>query len=134
MSERLSIINGDVLSASDNLANAKSTDQVASSTTAQAIQESNAAKDTVSAMKRVAGKIGVIDDIEYLTKLPALNAAIEITHAGKHWKGFVVVANEIQKSAEHRQKVSISLPILTQIIRIRSIDNPGKGDSLIIWK
>jgi methyl-accepting chemotaxis protein len=58
---------------------------------------------TVEAMKSIAGKIGIIDDIAYQTNLLALNAAIEAARAGEHGKGFAVVAAEVRKLAERSQ-------------------------------
>jgi methyl-accepting chemotaxis protein len=60
-------------------------------------------KATVSAMKQIAQKIGIIDDIAYQTNLLALNAAIEAARAGEHGKGFAVVAAEVRKLAERSQ-------------------------------
>ena len=62
-----------------------------------------AVMQTVSAMKSIAGKIGIIDDIAYQTNLLALNAAIEAARAGEHGKGFAVVAAEVRKLAERSQ-------------------------------
>jgi methyl-accepting chemotaxis protein len=58
---------------------------------------------TVQAMKDIARKIGIIDDIAYQTNLLALNAAIEAARAGEHGKGFAVVAGEVRKLAERSQ-------------------------------
>jgi methyl-accepting chemotaxis protein len=60
-------------------------------------------RETVMAMKQIAGKIGIIDDIAYQTNLLALNAAIEAARAGEHGKGFAVVAAEVRKLAERSQ-------------------------------
>ena len=57
----------------------------------------------VQAMKQIADKIGIIDDIAYQTNLLALNAAIEAARAGDHGKGFAVVAAEVRKLAERSQ-------------------------------
>jgi methyl-accepting chemotaxis protein len=62
-----------------------------------------AVSQTVSAMKQIAEKIGIIDDIAYQTNLLALNAAIEAARAGEHGKGFAVVAAEVRKLAERSQ-------------------------------
>jgi methyl-accepting chemotaxis protein len=58
---------------------------------------------TVAAMKEIAKKIGIIDDIAAQTNLLALNAAIEAARAGEHGKGFAVVAAEVRKLAERSQ-------------------------------
>jgi methyl-accepting chemotaxis protein len=60
-------------------------------------------EETVSAMKQIARKIAIIDDIAYQTNLLALNAAIEAGRAGEHGKGFAVVAAEVRKLAERSQ-------------------------------
>jgi methyl-accepting chemotaxis protein len=60
-------------------------------------------KETVEAMKQIAGKIGIIDDIAYQTNLLALNAAIEAARAGEAGRGFAVVAAEVRKLAERSQ-------------------------------
>jgi methyl-accepting chemotaxis protein len=59
--------------------------------------------DRAHAMKAIAQKIGIIDDIAYQTNLLALNAAIEAACAGEHGKGFAVVAAEVRKLAERSQ-------------------------------
>jgi methyl-accepting chemotaxis protein len=69
----------------------------------QAVEGGAAVKQTVVAMKQIAGKIGIIDDIAYQTNLLALNAAIEAARAGEHGKGFAVVAAEVRKLAERSQ-------------------------------
>src|SRR5690606_19039576 len=60
-------------------------------------------RETVDAMKSIADKISIIDDIAYQTNLLALNAAIEAARAGDHGKGFAVVAAEVRKLAERSQ-------------------------------
>jgi len=86
-----------------NSENAKVTDGMATSTARQAEEGGNAVKETVEAMKQIADKIGIIDDIAYQTNLLALNAAIEAARAGEHGKGFAVVAAEVRKLAERSQ-------------------------------
>ncbi len=85
---------------------AKETDDVASQATSRAELGRNVVVNTAEAMKSIAGKIVVIDDIAYQTNLLALNAAIEAARAGEHGKGFAVVASEVRKLAEHSQAAS----------------------------
>jgi methyl-accepting chemotaxis protein len=86
-----------------NTENAKVTDGMASSAAKQAVEGGDAVGRTVEAMKSIADKIGIIDDIAYQTNLLALNAAIEAARAGEHGKGFAVVAAEVRKLAERSQ-------------------------------
>jgi methyl-accepting chemotaxis protein len=90
-------------SISQNTENAKITDGMATKAAKEATDGGEAVKATVAAMKQIAGKIGIIDDIAYQTNLLALNAAIEAARAGEHGKGFAVVAAEVRKLAERSQ-------------------------------
>lgn len=90
-------------SINQNTENAKLTESMASKASKDAAEGGQAVKATVSAMKQIAKKIGIIDDIAYQTNLLALNAAIEAARAGEHGKGFAVVATEVRKLAERSQ-------------------------------
>ncbi|HUX64774.1 methyl-accepting chemotaxis protein [Sulfuricella sp.] len=90
-------------SISQNTENAKITESMAAQAARQATDGGESVKATVSAMKQIADKIGIIDDIAYQTNLLALNAAIEAARAGEHGKGFAVVAAEVRKLAERSQ-------------------------------
>ena len=90
-------------SITQNGENAKVTDGMAVQTARQATEGGTAVEQTVEAMKGIAKKIGIIDDIAYQTNLLALNAAIEAARAGEHGKGFAVVAGEVRKLAERSQ-------------------------------
>ena len=98
----------DTMSASinQNSDNAKVTDGMASKTSREAVEGGRAVNDTVKAMKQIASKIGIVDDIAYQTNLLALNAAIEAARAGEHGKGFAVVAAEVRKLAERSQQAA----------------------------
>jgi len=98
----------DVMSASitQNSDNARVTDGMASKTTKEAVEGGSAVSQTVTAMKQIAAKIGIVDDIAYQTNLLALNAAIEAARAGEHGKGFAVVAAEVRKLAERSQEAA----------------------------
>lgn len=90
-------------SVNQNADNAKVTDGMASQAAQHAVEGGDAVKETVTAMKQIAEKISIIDDIAYQTNLLALNAAIEAARAGDHGKGFAVVAAEVRKLAERSQ-------------------------------
>jgi len=86
-----------------NADSATVTDGIATQAAAQAMEGGQAVGQTVDAMKSIAQKIGIVDDIAYQTNLLALNAAIEAARAGEHGKGFAVVAAEVRKLAERSQ-------------------------------
>lgn len=93
-------------SIAQNTQNSKTTDTIATKATREATEGGEVVKATVAAMKQIANKIGIIDDIAYQTNLLALNAAIEAARAGDHGKGFAVVAAEVRKLAERSQIAS----------------------------
>jgi len=90
-------------SIAQNTENAKITDGMASKAAKDAADGGEAVNATVDAMKQIAKKISIIDDIAAQTNLLALNAAIEAARAGEHGKGFAVVAAEVRKLAERSQ-------------------------------
>lgn len=90
-------------SVAHNTDNANVTDKMAARAAEEAAEGGQEVGKTVDAMKLIAGKIGIIDDIAYQTNLLALNAAIEAARAGDHGKGFAVVAAEVRKLAERSQ-------------------------------
>ncbi|HNB43572.1 MAG TPA: methyl-accepting chemotaxis protein, partial [Burkholderiaceae bacterium] len=86
-----------------NAENANVTDGMATKAAREAQDGGAAVTQTVEAMKAIATRISIIDDIAYQTNLLALNAAIEAARAGDHGKGFAVVAAEVRKLAERSQ-------------------------------
>ncbi len=90
-------------SVKQNAESATVTNGMATKAADQAMEGGQAVGQTVDAMKSIATKIGIIDDIAYQTNLLALNAAIEAARAGEHGKGFAVVAAEVRKLAERSQ-------------------------------
>ncbi|WP_432738227.1 methyl-accepting chemotaxis protein [Maridesulfovibrio sp. FT414] len=83
-----------------NAENAHQTEQIALQASARAEQSGDAVIRAVDAMKNIAEKISIIEEIARQTNLLALNAAIEAARAGEHGKGFAVVAAEVRKLAE----------------------------------
>jgi methyl-accepting chemotaxis protein len=86
--------------------NALQTEKIARKAADDAREGGKAVSETVSAMKDIAGKISIIEEIARQTNLLALNAAIEAARAGEHGKGFAVVASEVRKLAERSQKAA----------------------------
>lgn len=80
--------------------NAQETEGIARAASDNARQTGEAVGKTVDAMKNIAEKISIIEEIARQTNLLALNAAIEAARAGEHGKGFAVVAAEVRKLAE----------------------------------
>ncbi|MDB4907040.1 MAG: methyl-accepting chemotaxis sensory transducer [Gemmatimonadetes bacterium] len=93
-------------SITQNAENSKRTEAVANQGALDAEDSGRVAQETTSAMKTIAQKISIIEDIAYQTNLLALNAAIEAARAGEHGKGFAVVATEVRKLAERSQSAA----------------------------
>ena len=83
-----------------NAENAQRTDAIATAAAGEARQSGEAVAHTLAAMRQIAEKIGIIEEIARQTNLLALNAAIEAARAGDQGRGFAVVAAEVRKLAE----------------------------------
>jgi methyl-accepting chemotaxis protein len=90
-------------SARTNAQHAQQTARSADEVSARAEEGGRAVQETVAAMRQIAQRIKVVEDIAYQTNLLALNAAIEAARAGTQGKGFAVVAGEVRKLAERSQ-------------------------------
>jgi len=86
-----------------NADNALETEKIAIRAAEDALKGGKAVDNTVAAMKQIAEKINIVEEIARQTNLLALNAAIEAARAGAQGKGFAVVAAEVRKLAERSQ-------------------------------
>jgi len=110
-----------------NADNAIQTEKIALKSAADAREGGAAVLQTVVAMKEIAGKINIIEEIARQTNLLALNAAIEAARAGEHGKGFAVVASEVRKLAERSQKAASEISELSS----SSVDIAVKAGELL---
>ena len=86
-----------------NADNSRETESISTKASKDAQDGGSAVDEAVTAMKLIASKISIIEEIARQTNLLALNAAIEAARAGEHGKGFAVVAAEVRKLAERSQ-------------------------------
>jgi len=90
-------------SINQNADNSREMARMAAQGAREAGDGAQAVGETVQAMRSIAERIGVVEEIAYQTNLLALNAAIEAARAGEHGRGFAVVAAEVRKLAERAQ-------------------------------
>jgi len=108
-----------------NAKNARQTDQIATQTSQQMQTGGEAVVDTVTAMRKIASKVELIENIAYKTNILALNAAIEAARVGESGKGFAVVALEVRKLAENSRQVAQEIGELTET-SVKIAEHAGK--------
>ncbi len=108
-----------------NADSAKQTEKIASLSSENVKNGSESTAYTVKAIRDIAGKIQIINDIAFQTNILALNAAVEAARAGEHGKGFAVVAAEVRKLAE-RSKIAADEIAVVSKSGIEISDKAGK--------
>jgi methyl-accepting chemotaxis protein len=96
-----------------NADNAAQTEKIARQSAKDAEESGAAVSRAVEAMRTIADKIVIVQEIARQTDLLALNAAVEAARAGEHGKGFAVVASEVRKLAERSQSAAAEISAMS---------------------
>ncbi|MEL7469980.1 MAG: methyl-accepting chemotaxis protein [Pseudomonadota bacterium] len=107
--------------------NATETEKIAAQAATKAITTGEVVTSAIDAMRAIAEKIGVVQEIARQTDLLALNAAVEAARAGDHGKGFAVVASEVRKLAERSQHSATEISDLSG----RTVEAAGRAGTML---
>lgn len=110
-----------------NADNAAQTASIAKQASDDAVIGGKAVRETVDAMRVIADKIRVVEEIARRTDLLALNAAVEAARAGEYGRGFAVVAAEVRKLSEQSQESAKTIRSISD----KSVEIAEKAGSVI---
>ena len=89
-----------------NADNAKVTERMAIESAGDAKEGGKAVAETISAMRKIAERISVIQEIAMQTHILSMNATIEAAKAQEYGKGFAVVASEVRNLAQRSREAA----------------------------
>lgn len=110
-----------------NADNAIQTEKMASKAALDAESGAATVAETVDAMRKIAEKISIIEEIARQTNMLSLNASIEAARAGEQGKGFAVVASEVGKLAERSKLAAGEISTLSKY----SVDIAEKAGTML---
>ncbi|MFB9869181.1 methyl-accepting chemotaxis protein [Vreelandella sulfidaeris] len=117
-----------------NADNASEADKLVHDVSQQANAGGEIAGQAVKAMeginassRKIAGIVGLIDEIAFQTNLLALNASVEAARAGEQGRGFAVVANEVRNLAGRSADAAKDIKKLVE----DSISQVDNGSNLV---
>lgn len=117
-----------------NADNAAEADKLVHEVSKQANAGGEIAAQAVTAMeginassRKIAGIVGLIDEIAFQTNLLALNASVEAARAGEQGRGFAVVASEVRNLAGRSADAAKDIKKLVE----DSIGQVDNGSSLV---
>jgi methyl-accepting chemotaxis protein len=111
-----------------NARHSRETEDASDHGASQAEESGKAVQETVAAMRAIAERISIVEEIAYQTNLLALNAAIEAARAGEHGRGFAVVAAEVRRLAERARGASREIGELAA----RSVSVADRSGALLV--
>ncbi len=102
-------------SIAQNNEHAQETERIATKALESILKSNEASQKNMDAMKTIAQKISIIDEIAFQTNILALNAAVEAARAGDQGKGFAVVAAEVRKLAERSATAAAEIDKVSKV-------------------
>ena len=103
-----------------NLDNAKFAEKIANESAEDAEKGGNAVEQTISAMRVIAERISMIQEIATQTNILSLNASIEASKAQDFGKGFAVVASEVRELAHRTREAAQEIGTLVHSCEVIS--------------